>query len=452
MRIMIVGVGKVGFTLAEHLTTEGHDVVVVDQSDAALRKCEDTLDVLCVSGNGAVAQTLQKGEIDHTDILIAATATDEINMLCCLIGKRLGAKYTIARIRDPQYNENLSLFEHELGIDLTINPERATAIEIGRLLRLPFASSVETFAHGLVEMVGFRAQIGDAFVGIPLKEVRNLNLPQVLYAAVERDGQALIPNGDFVIEPSDHVFVISTPETISAFFRVLGKNTKPVKRAMILGGGRVSYYLARRITSGGTSVSLIEINPDKARRLKEDLSNVNVIQGDGTSQELLEQEGLRDMDAFICLSDRDEENLMTGLFAIKQGVKKVVVKNNHISYADIMNDLGLDNIVSPRQITSSTILRYVRAVINSHGTKIDKLYRILGGKAEAMEFEARPGASYIGIPLHALKKRPNTLVGMIVRKRKPIVPFGDDTIEAGDRVVILACESGISDLNEVISK
>lgn len=454
MHILVVGDGKVGHTLAEHLAREAHDVVIVDRSDEVLQRSEDTLDVLCVRGNGANAQTLMDAGADRADIIIAATAGDETNMLCCLIAKRLGAKYAIARIRDPEYNESLTLLQRELGIDMAINPERATALEISRLLRFPFASNIESFAKGRVEMVEFRAQEHDVMVGYALKDLsRKLHgLPQVLYAAVERDGNVTIPNGDFVIHPGDRVHVAADMLTITSYFHFLGKNSLRVKNVMLLGGGRISYYLARMIVPMGIHVSLIEIDGRKASALSELLPDVNVIHGDGTDQELLEQEGLKQMDAFVTLCDRDEENLMTGLFAVRQGVPKVIVKNNRVAYADIISAMGLDSIVSPKSITCANILHYVRARVNGMGTKVEKLYRLVNGKAEALEFIARATDPYIGVPLRDLTMRRGTLVAVIVRQGKVIVPFGNDHIEAGDSVIIIACESGITDLNEVIRK
>lgn len=456
MRIMVVGAGKVGMTLAEFLTGEEHDVIVVDNNEAVLHHCEDALDVLCVQGNGANAQTLIEAGADKTDILIAATAGDEVNMLCCLIGKRLGAKYAIARIRDPQYHESLTILKKELDIDLAINPERATALEISRLLRYPFASNIESFAKGHVEMVEFRAQPQDGFVGVTLREAGSKlsAMPRVLYAAVERDGTVSIPDGGFTIHSGDRVFVAGDMVTITDYFRYLGRNSLRARNVMILGGGRISYYLAKMIVPMGIHVTMIELNPEKAARLSEQLPHVTVLCGDGTDQELLEQEGIHNMDAFIALCDRDEENLMTGLYASRAGVPKVIVKNNRVNYAGIINAMGLDSIVSPKFITSSMILRYVRARLGREGkgTKVEKLYRLVDGRAEALEFIAKANDPYIGIPLKDLNVRKNTLVAVIVRRGKVIVPFGNDHIEGGDSVVIMSCEKGISDLNEVISK
>ena len=454
MRILIVGDGKVGHTLAAELLREGHDITIIDQNESVIHKTEDTLDVMCILGNGANAATLLEAEVDRADILIAATASDEINMLCCLIGKKLGAKFTIARIRDPEYNESLSMLQHELGLDMTINPERATAQEISRILRYPFASNIEPFAKGRVELVEFLAREEDIICGKPLKELtaRHSDLPKVLYCAVERVGEVVIPGGDFIIHPGDRVHVAGDTVTVTQFFRHIGRSAKPVKQVMLLGGGRISYYLAKMVEKMNMHVSMFEINPEKAKFLSEQLPHADIIEGDGTDQDLLEQENLAGMDAFIALSDRDEENLMTGLYAKIQGVPKVIVKSNRYAYKDVITNLGLDTQVSPRIITCNTLLRYVRARVNARGTTVEKLYRLVDGKAEALEFIAKKGDPYIGIPLKKLSVRKGTLVAIILHKGKVIVPFGDDVIEAGDNVVIMSTDSGISDLNEVIRK
>ena len=453
MRIVVVGVGKVGKTLADQLTREEHDVVVIDRNEDVLQRVEDMLDVLCVRGNGANAKTLLEAGVGRADIVIAATASDEMNMLCCLIAKRLGAQYSIARIRDPEYNESLDLLKQELGIDMTINPEKATAQEISRLLRFPFASNIEHFARGQVEMVEFRCLETDPIAGLALKELSRIrNLPRVLYAAVERSGEVTIPNGDFVIQPGDRLYVAAEPNTMTHYFRHLGRNAKRIRSAMILGGGRISYYLAKIIAPGGIDVSLIEIDKQKSKRLSEILPEVNVIYGDGTDQELLMQAGLQDVDAFVALCDRDEENLMTALYATRQGIPKVVVKNNRLTYEDIISSLGLDSIVSTRSITVDTILRYVRARVSGEGTAVEKLYRLVDGKAEALEFVAKRGDPYIGVPLKDLTMRRNTLVAVIVRRNKVIVPSGGDTIEADDNVLIITRGGGVTDLNEVIRR
>lgn len=454
MRIIIIGAGKVGYTLAERLTAEEHDVIVIDKSDVVIDRCTDSLDVLCIKGNGANAKVLLEAGVDKANIVIASTESDETNMLACLISKRLGAQYTISRIRDPEFNESQMLLQNELGINVAINPERATALEISRLLRYPFAGSIESFAKGQVEMVEFRAQETDQIVGIAMKDLagRIPGLPRILYAIVERNNNVYIPGGDFVILPGDRVFVSGDMLTITEFFRFLGRTKHKVRSVMMLGGGRISYYLSRFIIPMGIHVTLFELDPKKARILSEQLPKADVILGDGTDQDILEEQGLSQMDAFVSLSNRDEENLMTGMYAARKGVEKVIVKNSRTTYQGILSDLGLDSVINPQNITSSTILRYVRARVNSNGTRIERLYRLLGGEAEAIEFIARKGDSYIGIPLKDLAMRKGTLVSVIVRQGKVIIPFGKDHIEVDDHVIVISRETGLSDLNEVIHK
>jgi len=444
----------VGYTLAEHLTEEEHDVIVIDKDDEVLDRCSGSLDVICLKGNGANAKTLLEAGVDKAHIVIASTASDETNMLACLIAKRLGAQYTIARIRDPEFNESQTLLQNELGIDVAINPERATALEISRLIRYPFAGSIESFARGLVEMVEFRAQEGDPIVGVAMKDLgqKNPNLPRVLYAMVERSNAVIIPDGDFRIQPGDKVFVSGDMVMITNYFRFLGRSHQKIRSVMVLGGGRISYYLARLIVPMGIHVTLFELDQQKARSLSELLPKVDVIFGDGTDQDLLQEQGLSQVDAFVSLSNRDEENLMTGLYASRSGVPKIIAKNSRMAYMEILNDLGLDSVISPQVITSSTILRYVRARENSDGTHVERLYRLLDGKAEAIEFVARRGDSYIGIPLMKLNTRKGSLVSVIVHQGKIIIPFGKDHIEEGDHVIIISRDPGISDLNEVLYK
>ena len=452
MKIIVIGAGKLGYTLAEHLTAEEHDVIVIDKDDDVVERCSGSLDVICLKGNGANAKVLLEAGVDKANIVIASTANDETNMLACLIAKRLGAKYTISRIRDPEFNESQTFLQNELGIDVAINPERATALEISRLLRYPFAGSIESFARGLVEMVEFRAVETDPIVGIAMKDLAQKvpGLPRVLYAMVERNNNVIIPDGDFFILPGDKVFVSGDMVMITNFFRFLGRNNQKVRSIMVLGGGRISFYLARIVIPMGIHVTLFELNSKKARTLSELLPKVDVIFGDGTDQELLQEQGLSQVDAFVSLSNRDEENLMTALYASRSGVKKIIAKNSRMTYTDILNDLGLDSVISPQNITSSTILRYVRARENSNGTHIERLYRLIDGKAEAIEFVARKGDSYIGIPLMKLNNRKGSLVSVIVHQGKIIIPFGKDHIEEGDHVIIISRDLGISDLNEVL--
>ena len=454
MRIVIIGGGKMGHSLAQSLIDEGHDVTVVDRNEAVLQKSMDTLDAMFIKGSGVSMDTLTEADVQHADILIAATMGDEINMLSCLTAKRLGAQYTIARIRDPEYLASLPFLQKELSIDYVINPERATAREISRMLRFPFAGGIETFARGRVEMVDFRAAEGDPVVGVPLREMykKNKQLPQVLFCAVERGGEITIPKGDFVIQPGDRVHVVADIATITRFFDALGKGMATIRSVIIMGGSRIAYYLASMLLGMKIKVSIIEINPEKARQLSEMLPGATIIQGDGTDQELLESEGLAETHAFIPLSDRDEENLMAGFYATQRGVKKVIVKSSRDNYSAIMHDMGLDSIISTKTVACNTILRTVRSRASRSFAAVQRLYRLMDGAAEALEFIAEVGDPYIHVPLKDLAVARDALIAVIVREGQVRVPFGNDTIEAGDYVVVISRRTGVSALGEVLKR
>lgn len=451
MRIVIIGGGKMGTTLAQTLVEEGHDVTLVDRSESVLQRSMDSIDAMFIKGSGVSADTLAEAGVAQADIVIATTVGDEINMLSCLTAKRLGAQYAIARIRDPEYLSSLPFLQKELAIDYVINPERATAREISRMLRYPFAGGIETFARGRVEMVDFRAAEGDPVVGVPLKEMyrKNRQLPQVLFCAVERGGDIVIPKGDFVIQAGDRVHVVADVNTITRFFDALGKGIATIRSVIIMGGSRIAYYLASMLLSMKIKVTVIEINGEKARRLSELLPGADIIQGDGTDQDLLESEGLSDAHAFIPLSDRDEENLMSGFYASQRGVKKVIVKSSRDNYSAIMHEMGLDSIISTRTVACNNILRVVRSRASRSFAAVQRMYRLMDGQAEALEFAAEVGDPYIHVPLKDLHVIPDALIAVIVRDGQVMVPFGNDTIEVGDCVVVISRRKGLSTLGEV---
>ena len=443
MQIVIIGGGKLGISLAQHLVDEGHNVTMIDRSESVVQKSMDTMDAMFIHGSGVSADTLKEADIQHTDIVIAATMSDEVNMLSCLTAKRLGAQYTIARIRDPEYLNTLSFLQKELAIDYAINPERATAREISRMLRFPFAGSIETFARGRVEMVDFRAAEGDPVVGIPMKEMykKNKQLPQVLFCAVERDEDIIIPKGDFIIRAGDRVHVVSDVETITRFFTALGKGMSTIRSVMVMGGSRIAFYLVSMLVRMKMKVSVIEV--------ADSLPGATIIEGDGTDQELLESEGLADTHAFITLSDRDEENLMAGFYAAQRGVKKVIVKSSRDTYSGIMHNMGLDSIISTKTVACNDILRVVRSRSSRANAAVQRMYRLMNGQAEALEFIAQAGDKYIHVPLKDLKVIPDALIAVIVREGLVKVPFGNDTIEVGDYVVVISRKAGLSALGQV---
>ncbi|MBS6532928.1 MAG: Trk system potassium transporter TrkA [Oscillospiraceae bacterium] len=451
MKIVIVGNGKVGFSLAEQLVREKYDVVIVDMREDTLRRAADALDIMSVKGNGISAATLIEAGVPEADLLVAATNSDEINMVCCLTAKHLGAKYTIARIRNPEYNTGLSDLKRNMGIDMVINPENATAVEISRLLRFPPAANIETFCRGRVELIGFRLLEDDFLVNRPLHalsdQVKQLSL---LFCAVERPGgEVVIPNGSFVPQAGDRLYIIGRPSSLDQFFRLLGRYSPKVKSVFIVGGGKISLYLLAVLEKMKMRVKLVEIQEERCRLISEKLPHTTVICGDGTDQELLESERLAAADAFVALTDRDEDNLILSLYAMQKGVQKVVTKSNRQNYAGIAQTIGLDSVISPKQITAAQILQVVRGMQNSQGSVMNTLYRIADGSAEAMEFTASANTRHLGVPLKDLHLRKGILIAVLARGGDIIIPEGSSSIQEGDSVILISRDLRILDLNDI---
>ena len=445
-----MGDGKVGFTLAEHLSQEEHDVTVIDTNDDALRRASESLDVMCVKGNGASISALRESGADTADVVIAATSMDEVNMVCCLTAKRLGAKYVIARVRNVEYAAELATLKQELGIDMVINPENATAVEISRLLRFPSAANIETFYRGRVELIGFRVQEGDFIVGHPLSaQSHKLQELPMLMCAVERCGEVTIPDGSFVPQAEDRLYLIGQPRGLTDFFKLLGRYTPRLKDVFLVGGGRIAHYLTAILEHLGMRVKIVERSMDRCRHLSEVLPRTMVICGDGTDQELLEQENISAADAFVALTDRDEDNLIISLYAMQQGLKKVVAKSNRQNYAGIARAVGLDSVISPKFITANQILQAVRGMQNSKGSVMNALYRIAGGHAEAMEFLANDTTRNLGIPLKDLRLKKGILIAVLVHQNRIIIPDGSSILSQGDTVIIVSRNHGILDINDI---
>lgn len=451
MKVIIIGDGKIGYSLAENLSKEDNDITIIDKSPEALKKADEYLDVKCILGNGVSTKILEEAGIRNTDLLIAATASDEMNMVCCLTGKKLGADYTIARIRDPEYADELTLLKKELGLDLVINPERAAAREIARMLRFPQAMHVEVFAKGRVEMVEVRVTEGMPVVDMKLKDISAKISPSILIGAILRDGTAIIPKGDMEIKLDDTVYVVGMPGNISDFLRNIGITNQKVKNVMIVGGGRIAYYLTNILEDTGMRVKILENDYSRCIELSELLPNSLIINGDGSDENVLASENLSDMGAFVSLTGRDEENFMSALLAKRAGVPKVVAKINRMNYLNLIKKLGVDGVINPNQITTNLILRYVRGLKNALGNTIESLYKIIDGQAEAIEFTATEATNFLGKPIRNLKLVNGVLLAAIVRKNEIIIPHGNDIVKAGDSVILIARDNKFSDLNDIVN-
>ena len=450
MKIIIVGDGKVGFTLAEHLSREEHDVTIIDTSDNALQKASDTLDVMCIKGNGASLTALKEAGADTADLLIAVTNLDEVNMVCCLTGKRLGAKYTIARVRNFEYTAAQGMLKMGMGIDLLINPENDTAVEISRILRFPSAANIETFYRGRVELMSFRAREEDFFIGQPLsalsRKVRDL---PILFCAAERNEEVLIPDGSFVPQVGDKLYLIGAPLGLHGFFELMGRYAPKIRNVFVVGGGRITFYLAALMERMNMKVTIVERKEERCRQLSELLPHTLVINGDGTDQELLESENMAANDAFVALTDRDEDNLIISLYALQKGLKKVVAKCNRQNYTGIVQHLGLDSVISPKLITAGHILQVVRGMQNSKGSVMNALYRIAEGGAEAAEFAVNGTTRHLHPPLKDLRLKRGVLIAVIIHQGQVIIPVGSSVISSGDTVIIISRGMGILDVNDI---
>ena len=450
MKIIIVGDGKVGFTLAEHLSREEHDVTIIDTSDNALQKASDTLDVMCIKGNGASLTALKEAGADTADLLIAVTNLDEVNMVCCLTGKRLGAKYTIARVRNFEYTAAQGMLKMGMGIDLLINPENDTAVEISRILRFPSAANIETFYRGRVELMSFRAREEDFFIGQPLsalsRKVRDL---PILFCAAERNEEVLIPDGSFVPQVGDKLYLIGAPLGLHGFFELMGRYAPKIRNVFVVGGGRITFYLAALMERMNMKVTIVERKEERCRQLSELLPHTLVINGDGTDQELLESENMAANDAFVALTDRDEDNLIISLYALQKGLKKVVAKCNRQNYTGIVQHLGLDSVISPKLITAGHILQVVRGMQNSKGSVMNALYRIAEGGAEAAEFAVNGTTRHLHTPLKDLRLKRGVLIAVIIHQGQVIIPVGSSVISSGDPVIIISRGMGILDVNDI---
>ena len=452
MRILIIGGGRVGYRLAECLSSEKHSVTIVESNEDALYDVADRLDVMFVKGRGASLSTQRQAGAEHADIVIAVTGSDEVNMLCCITSKKLGAKRTVARIRDPEYVRDAELFKSQLDIDFMINPERSTAVEILRLLRFPAAVEIDKFSRGLVEIVGFRAATDDAITGLPLHELKKKLKSPILFCIVERNGDVFIPRGDFVIMGGDLVYVSGNYADITKFLRSMGRVTDMANNVMILGGGRIAYYLALVTSKIGIKPTLITPDEKRCAQLAEDIPQAIVICGDGTDQEILESENIRDMDAFVAITGGDEENLMLSMFAHRCGVKKVVAVADSLNYIPLVNSFGVESILSPNEITTDRILRFVRGLTGSRGGSIVSLHRFLDGRVEALEFLVRSDMRHLGNKIKDLPIKRGVLVGIISRGGKSIIPEGEDVLKEGDNVVIVTRHIGFDELNDIFEK
>lgn len=449
MNIIIAGCGNIGVSVLESLVAEGHNVTVIDKDPKIIETASTAYDTMGVVGNAADSDALQEAGIGSCDLFVSVTGSDEFNMLSCYLAKRLGAAHTIARIRTPEYNDHsLGIIKNELSLDMSINPELQSAMEFFNFLKLPGVLNIETFANRRMEMVEIPIKDDIQF---SLVELRKMIKESFLICAIERDGNIIIPDGRSVIKKGDRIRLTSSPFNVQKLLKHFGVETKQAKNVMIIGAGQTSYYLAKMLLESGHNVKIIERDYDMCQKFSEQLPKAVVINGDVLDHDLLNEEGLPSMDGFVALTDSDEENLLLSFFALSNCVRKVIASVNRPQLATMAEDLGLESIISSKRLISDIITRYARALENSKGSNVEKLYKIIDGKAEALEFKVNDDFKELDKPIKEMKLKKNVLIAGIIRGKQGIIPTGDDCFKPDDKVVIIAAGIKMNDLSDIFA-
>ncbi len=438
MRIVVIGDGKVGYILTKLLAQEGHDVVVIDRNPMVLRDAQEKLDVAVLTGNGACAEVQREAGVPDSDLLIAATSSDEVNLLCSLIAHKLGCRHIVARVRNPEYDQQMSLLKADLGLSFTINPEKSAASEIFRLLQFPQFLKRDSFAGGRAEMVEIKLPKDSRFIGRRIDQISDMLKRRALICVVDRGGKIFIPSGQFTIFSEDKLTIMAATAELPDLIRRFGVPTKTVEKVMIIGGSRTAAYLTKQLLAARVEVTILERSYERCEELFELLPEATIINGDGTMQSLLLDEGVEEMDAVISLTGMDEENLLVSMFANYIGVPKTITKINRLEYTDVLSTIGVDTLVSPKLLTANEIVRYVRAVGESGQDSVETLYRIGEGKAEGLGFTVPQTGAFLGIPLERLPIRKGILLASIVRNQQVIIPRGSDCMMPSDAVIVVA--------------
>lgn len=449
MKIIIVGDGKVGLALTRQLSREDHDVTVID-SNPKVNQTLEKYDVMIVNGNGASLETLREAGIEDADLVIAATSSDEINMLCCVTAKYFANVQTIARVRNPAYSEQLVRLRHEFGLSMTVNPEQQAANEIFRLLQYPSFLRRESFARGRIEIVELEVKEGSRLANIPLHQLYQV-AGGILVCAVERKGEITIPNGSFVLLPGDHIHVTAQAIDLSKLIKNLWISVQKVRQVLIIGGSRTAFHLAKRLLKAGIGVKVIEQRHERCLELANQLPKASIIEGDGSQFQLLAEEGVEECDAVVTLTNMDEENIVISLYAHHVGVPKIVTKVNRLEYTSMFDGTGLGSVVSPRELCSASIVHYVRAMGNTpEGGSMLSLHRMIEDKLEALEFAIGRSTRYIGVPLKDIPLQKGVLVSCIIHKGKTIIPNGGSCFYQDDIIlVVTTSERPIQQLDEI---
>lgn len=450
MYITIIGLGKVGKILTNYLSQEGHDVVVIDQNNQKVEDIVNQYDVLGIVGNGATNDILTEAGVDHADMVISVTTSDELNILSGMICKRLGAKNVIARVRNPEYSRQGKFMRDELGFSMIINPEAEASAEIQRMISFPSAMKIDTFANGKIELIELKLTKNIKVNGLKLSELSTVTKASVLLCAVKRGEEVIIPNGDFLLNEGDHIYITGAHRDLTKFCLDVGFSSSRINNVMIIGGSTIAYYLIRQLSVLGIRTKIIERDHLKCVDLAQKLTYTTVIEADGSNQDILLEEGIQKCDVLVSLTGLDEENIILGLLAKQLGVKKSIAKVKRMALGSLLDRMDIDNIVDPKSIVASQILGHIRAMESTDELSgVQTLYKIVNDQVEALEFVVSEKTMCIHQPLKDIRLKKHILIAGISRNNEMIIPRGNDALEVGDRVIIVTLESKIHNLNDI---
>ncbi len=450
LNIIIVGCGKVGSTLIEQLSHEGHNITIIDKKAERIQEITNLYDIMGIVGNGASYSIQLEAGILKTDLIIAVTESDELNILCCTIGRRAGNCGAIARVRTPDYSNEVGYLREKLGLPMIINPELEAAKEAARILYLPTALEVNSFAHGQAELIKFKLPENNILNGKNLAYLGQHIAPDILICAVARQEEVYIPSGDFELKTGDIITFVASHKVAKSFLEDIGFKTKQVRNCMIIGGSRAGFYLADQLLRMGIAVKIIESNRERCEDLSVKLPKAVIINGDGTDEELLLEEGIETTESFVSLTGIDEENILLTLFVKQVSNAKVITKINRLNFKNVVNSLDLGSVIYPRYVTAESIIAYVRAKRNSLGSNIETLYHLFDHRVEAIEFKVEENSSVTNIPLTDLSLKKDLLISFINRNGKILIPSGKDCIEPGDTVMIVTSHTGFDNIEDIL--
>lgn len=451
MQILIVGCGNVGQTLVQQLSKEGHNITVIEEKNAVLQDVVNSYDVMGIVGNGASYSIMKDAGIDKAELMIAVTDSDELNLLCCLIAKKAGNCHTIARVRNPIYKKEINFIKEELGLSMVINPEETAANEAERLLKLPSATKIETFARGRAELVKLVIDENSRLCDKALKDIPPDLKKQILISVVSRGNQVYIPDGNFIIRAGDEITICGSSKNTINFFKKLGLPTAKVHSTMIIGGGETAVYLAQHLIALGIKVIIFEKDAVRCKELSDLIPQALIICGDGTDKDMLLEEGVTRVESFVALTNLDEENIMLSMYVKTINPKaKLITKVHRVTYGDIIGSLNIGSIIYPKNITADRIVQFVRGMSASKNSNIESLYRLNDDRVEALEFIVRTGSPVIGIPLAKLNLKKGILIACINHNGEIISPTGDSVIKDRDSVIVVTTLTGLKDISDIL--